>query len=457
MLVDRYQGWHSTSSEEAVGEFEKAVFAVAAHRPAVKPLTAALAADEDFVAGLALKGLGVVLLGKTEDVAACRSVLAEARRALEAAQGGTAFERALVEALTFAARGSLKRAASRLEARVAEHPRDFLCLKLSNAFRFMTGEPQRMRTVSGIALQGLRPHDPGLGFALGLHAFGLEETGSFAEAETVGMKAVTTEPADIWGVHAVSHVMEMRARPQEGARWLETSRPLWPLCNNFSFHLSWHLALFRLETGDHDAVLDLYDSEIRPSETDDFRDMANAASMLWRLEQEGVEVGERWRGLHTIAYQRRSDTTYVFASLHYLLALLGAGDRASALELVESLRQRAACAGVDDQAHVAADVGVAIADAIVRLHTNCTPARNLCELARRLPAIGGSRAQRDVFLRTLVLMAADCGDTAAFDAVSRARSSMKTEDRFARLSEGRMAVNNGTSPNGTRPHLMGLA
>jgi hypothetical protein len=453
MLVDRYGGCHSTSSEEAIGEFEKAVFAVAAHRPAVKPLAASLAADPDFVAGVALKGLGVTLLGKAEDLAAGRAALEQARRALVHNDGGTEFERALVEALSLAANGSLRNAAARLEFQVAEHPVDFLCLKLSNALRFMTGEPNRMRAVTAMALRQRKAEDAGHGFVLGLHAFGLEETGAFAEAEAVGHMAVRAEPADIWGVHAVSHVMEMRGRPEEGARWLESSRQLWPLCNNFNFHLSWHLALFHLECARYDDVLDLYDHEIRPAETDDFRDMANAASILWRLEQEGVDVGDRWQRLHAIAYRRRTDTTYVFASLHYLLALLGAGDRTSAIELIENLRQRATSGDEADQSRVAAHVGIAVAEAILSLHTKQASSKNLSELAIRLPAIGGSRAQRDVFLRTLAMMAAESGDPTMFDAVARVRHNMKTEDRFLSLSKRWLAAAGRVGLTGSQPRL----
>lgn len=457
MLQDRYQGRHSTTSEEAVRAFEEAVFAVAAHRPAMTALKAALQADPHLVAALALKGLGVALLGKAEDFAASRTALAPAKAALARANDGTAYERTLVDALALASRGALKAAASRLEFQVAENPKDFLCLKLANALRFMTGEAHRMRKTTATALRDMGASDAGYGFALGMHAFGLEETGSFAEAESVGRLAVASERADIWGVHAVGHVLEMRGRPEEGARWVENSRQLWPLCNNFNFHMAWHLALFHLEAANYDAVLDLYDREIRPTQTDDFRDMSNAVSMLWRLRQEGVDVGDRWLGLRAVAHRRRTDTTYVFASLHYLLALLGAGDTAAAQELVAGLYRRAHAPDPDDQALIAADVGIHIADAILALHAGGASPGNLCELSLKLPAIGGSNAQRDVFMRTLLLMAAGSGEPAAFEAVNKVRETMKTKDRFARLSENRLRRRFQPSPDARKCKLTGHA
>lgn len=456
MIADRYQGRHSTSSEAAVHAFEEAVFAVAAHRPAVAPLQAALAADENLVAALVLKGLGVALLGKAEDLVASRVALASAKAALARVDGGTAYERALLDALQKSSKGLFKAAAARLEAQVRDNRKDFLCLKLANALRFMSGQSDCMLATTSAALRDMTASDAGYGFALGMHAFGLEESGAFSEAELVGRMAVNCERTDVWGIHAVGHVMEMRGRPHDGAQWLQSTRQIWPLCNNFNFHLWWHLALFHLETANYDAVLELYDREIRHVETDDFRDTSNAISMLWRLQQEGIDVGNRWQGLHDIAYRRRTDTSYNFASLHYLLALLGAGDTTAARELTANLRQRAASEAGDDQAKVAADIGASLAEAILSLHAGGASPGNLCELSLKLPAIGGSLAQRDVFMRTLLQMSADAGDPAAFEAINRVRRSMKVEDRFARICERKLACELGASGE-FRPIVSGNA
>jgi hypothetical protein len=436
MIEDRYHGQHSTTSEVAISAFENAVFAVIAYRPAAGPLKEALAADANMAAPLALKGLGAILLGKAEDLAIGRAALKPAQEALRLTDGGTATEKALVDALGFASHGALKRAASRLETYLTDAPRDVLCLKLANALRFMTGEPGRMVAVTGAALPAWRPEDPGYGFVLGMHSFGLEETGNFAEAEAIGLQAVTLEREDAWGIHALSHVMEMRGRTKEGSAWIEASRDLWPKCNNFGFHLAWHLALFRLENVDYDAVLDLYDNHIRPIETDDFRDVSNAVSLLWRLGQEGVDVGDRWAGLHDIARRRRTDTAYVFASLHYLLALIGAGDHAAARGLVANLCARAMSVD-DEQAEVAAQVGYATARLILE-NRDSPMIRDICDIALRLPAIGGSLAQRDVFLRTLIMIAADRGDVSTFDSLMRLRGRSKAHDRFVRIGEHRL-------------------
>ncbi|WP_204324926.1 hypothetical protein, partial [Stenotrophomonas maltophilia] len=110
------------------------------------------------------------------------------------------------------------------------------------------------------------------------------------------------------------------------------------------------------------------------SASEEFRDTANAVSFLWRLRQEGVDGGDRWRELADIARRHRRDTTLVFASLHYLLALVAAGDLSSARDVALALRSRAGAAQGGkvlggtvhgDQSHVAAAVGADLAQVLL--------------------------------------------------------------------------------------------
>src|SRR5690606_18970057 len=125
---------------------------------------------------------------------------------------------------------------------------------------------------------------------------------------------------------------------------------------NFSFHIYWHLALFHLDQGRTDAVLALYDTEIRATRADDYRDLANGASMLARLEFEGVDVGDRWEELAELSARRVDDRRLVFADLHYATALLGAGADADAEALAGRMLADAA-RGATHDARVAAAAG----------------------------------------------------------------------------------------------------
>ncbi|WP_052341309.1 hypothetical protein [Salinarimonas rosea] len=445
MLTDRYGLRHACDDPAAVAAFADATFAVAAHRPGAAPaLAAALAADADLVAGRALEGFACLVLARAELDAPARRALAQARAALERARGGTPEEVALVEALAMALDGRFRAAAARLEACGAARDGLLLPLKLAQSLRFMAGDLPGMLAGASAALARWDEAAPGFGFALGCRAFALEEAGRLHEAESAGRRAVAAEPADAWGLHAVAHVMETDGRVGEGVAWIEAARPAWSGCNNFAFHVAWHLALFHLERGAHDAVLALYDSEVRPCPSDDFRDVANAASLLWRLAQEGVPVGDRWEELRRVAQARRCDATLVFAALHTLLALLGAGDGAGARACLAALEVRAEGAG--EQAEVLRHVGLDLARALAS-DAPLPPAR-LARIARRLPAIGGSHAQRDVFLRTLALRAARTPGHDGLDAVLATRHRLRRPDRFAAQVS---AVRTGAAGTGA-PH-----
>lgn len=429
MITDRYGSSHSVTTPAAVQAFEEATLAVAAHQPIGDSIDRALALEPDMASAWALLSIGNALLGRSEAVAVAKARAKGAQVALARSGEGTRSERAIVQAASQAADGHLQASAKTLEDHLRNDPADFLAAKIAHSMRFMCGQPEHMLAISGLALTNWRESDPGYGFLLGCHAFGLEEIGRYRDAEAAGRRAVALEPTDAWGLHAVSHVMEMSGRTAEGIVWLEGSRPLWPGCNNFRFHLAWHLGLFQLEAGDADAVLKLYDTDVMPAASDDFRDIANAVSLLWRLKQSGIDVGARWGQLRDLALKRHQDLTYVFASLHYLLALVATGEREAAARLINGLAARAGEQGCD-QGQVARELGLELAKVIATSGTVDTS--GLARIAPLLSRLGGSNAQRDLFMRILLVAAAEGGNELALSHIARLRANLRQEDRFAR-------------------------
>lgn len=402
-------------------------------------LGAALKRDPDNVPALAIRGLAQILLGRWETAIAATADCALAVTSL-ARRGGTARERGLVAALRAWVQGDLPHAVATVEAICADTPHDLLCLKLGHAMRFLHGDVRGMRRSTEAALPHWRPEMPGYGYLLGCHAFALEETGAFDDALAAGRCAVELSPRDAWGVHAVAHVHEMRGEVEDGLAWLAHHRG-WAdaHCNNFRFHVAWHEALLRLERGDVGRVLALYDRDVRPLGTDDYRDVANAASLLARLEQEDVAVGDRWEELADIAEARIRDATLTFASLHYLVALLGARRFGPAERLVGRLAELARD-GTTFQGHVARMIGAELATALrdIALGRFAAVERMRGKL-ERLAAVGGSHSQRDLFLRILMQAAAAAGRVATLVELHAARRKMKADDRFLETVLERLA------------------
>ena len=282
-----------------------------------------------------------------------------------------------------------------MERVIDDHPQDAMAIKISHAIRFMLGDADGMRRSLARVVSIYTDHVQHAGFIRGCYAFALEETGDYAQAESVGRKAVQLEPTDAWGRHAVAHVFEMTGRANEGLTWLSDSSQ-WSHCNNFSYHMAWHIALFQLELGRVHETLALYDTAIRAEKTDDFRDIANASSILQRIELAGVSVGNRWEELADIAEKRIGDCQLAFADLHYMIALLGAGRFSSAEALLGSLL---AVPTGGHNARIAVDIATPVAAGLVAFAAGrMKEAVELLEpMQARMQLMGGSHAQRDVF------------------------------------------------------------
>jgi tetratricopeptide (TPR) repeat protein len=382
----------------AVVAFDRAIQAVFGHRvDAAAAIQATVAADPDMTLCWILRGAANMLLAKQESVPLAGEALVRAERSL-AARGGTARERLLVEALRAWVGGDMRRAADRLDGALALDPLDGLALKLGHGLKFMLGDLVGMRRSLERALPHWRPDVPDAGYVLGCQAFVLEESGDLVQAERVGRQALDLAPGDVWGAHAVTHVFEMQGRAGDGIDWLAAQAAQLPAVNNFAYHLHWHRALFHLALGQIDPVLELYDGAIRAVPTDDFRDMANAISLLWRLEAQGVDVGHRWDELTDLATARSADPSLAFALAHRAFALV-AGRRLDGL--ARQIAELEAWVVDNDayQAGVLRMIGLPVLRAILAEAAGHPDQAVdiLFPIRHRLQSLGGSHAQRDLF------------------------------------------------------------
>ena len=424
---DVYGFTHARGSAAARTHFARATRGLLAYRAdMLGAIDDALADEPDLPAAYALRGLALLMAARRETLVAASDCLRDAH----AARAETTDEIILIRALQAGLCAGQTAAADVLDARLLARPQAALMVKLSSGLRFVGGDAAGMRATTAMVLPAWDATMPGYSHVLGCHAFGLEEAGVYDQAEAAGREAVARDPDDPWAIHAVAHVLEMTHRPADGLAWTETLRPHWRNGNPFGRHVAWHQALFRLEDGGAEAALDLYDHEIRPDRSEDNRDLANATSLLWRLRQMGVNVGDRWTELGEIAARRREETDLVFATLHRLLALIAVGDRASAEATMRALAS-AAQTGSEEQSWVAAAIGLPLARAL--LDSSALP---LCRIAASMEPMGGSHAQRDVFMRSLIGACAARGDQAMMGRLLDLRRHLKSDDAFVGLVAG---------------------
>ncbi len=365
-------------------------------------LNAWLADDPSSVLGHCLDGYLHMTASRQESVAKARHAVANARTAGARTQRNRTDLRHIA-ALEAWSDGDMHAAAAAWTAILREDPRDIVAIRVSQFVLSYLGETARM----GETIEQVLPHwdesAPEYGFLLGCHAYALEENGDYTRAEEQGRRAVALNPGDIWAAHAVAHVREMQCRLRDGVEWITSLADRWRECSNFAMHLRWHEALYELELERYPRVLELYDREVWPHPSDEYLDLTNSASLLWRLEQAGIEVGSRWRELATSTQKRVGDHTLVFADVHYAMTLAAAKDDAALDALLES-SARFAATGTGTEASVMQLVGLPLMQAVVahRRQAFGQVVDLLLPVRHEIRLIGGSHAQRDVFAQLLI-------------------------------------------------------
>ena len=402
MLADPRGLTVTAASAEAVARLDATILAYCGlKRDTGERLKAALGSDPKLVLGHLLRGYFMLHMGKRELLPRVAEAAAAADRAMRDA-GATPCERLHRQALQAWLERDEMRAIAFLEQILAAHPVDLVALKLAQFLLFYAGDGPRMRAVVAGALGAWDDSLPGYGFVLGCHAFGLEETGDYEQAEATGRRAIAFNPEDSGGAHAVAHVFEMTDRVEYGLAWIGGLESHWRDVNNFAFHVWWHRCLFLLAQRRYDEVLERYDREVRADSTEDYLDITNAVAMLWRLEQQGVGVGHRWDELAARAAERREDHALVFADVHYAMALAAKGEADFAAW--ESAARSYAANAEKRQARIMSSIGLALGEAAAahRRGDYAQALALLLPLRDEIRQIGGSHAQRDLFAQLLI-------------------------------------------------------
>ncbi|RVT97035.1 tetratricopeptide repeat protein [Rhodovarius crocodyli] len=406
----------SIASAEAAAAFDHLVEGFLKNRlDTPLRLKAVLALDAEAPLPALMKGVFAMLSYKS---AAVPAALAAADKA--EALNPNPREKMYIAAVRAWAGLDWDRALGIWEQLLVRHPRDILAFRLHHFTAFWLGRAPVMREMVERLMPAWDRDDPGYGSMLACRAFSAEECGDYAMAEYAGRAAVALDPADLWAIHAVAHTLEMQGRRGEGVAWIEGLRPHFGGTNNIRHHVLWHQAMYHMELGEHAKVLDLYDtgfrdlgSEVTQMQPDLYIDCQNAASMLWRLQRQGVDVGDRWIEIADKAEARIGDTLSGFTLPHWMMALTATGRDDAAGRMLDALRE--AARGNGPQAAILRDAALPVCEAI-SLHARGDAA---AAVKRMLPALGtmhvlgGSHAQQDVLEQFFLVAARDADDQAA--------------------------------------------
>lgn len=399
MARDRYGLALSTGSAEAVTAYVDGVDRfLAAHDGAEECFARAVAADPDFALGHIGQARSLQLAGRGADARAA-ATLGQARGAMLDRR-----ERQHVEALSLAVAGQGARALALIREHLAEFPRDAMTLAAANGVYGLigfSGGQERNEEMLAL-LDGLATAYGDDWWFLGAHGFARTEALGWAAGAPVLERALALAPRNAHAAHAWAHVLYERGDDASGAGFVTRWLPEYPRAAPLHCHISWHLALFELGCGRPAAAMALFESSIRPrqSQAAPFSTVVDSTSLLWRCELAGEPSRrEAWDAVAEHARASFPSTGLAFLDVHCAAALAAAGDHDGLARWVSMLRR------ADAEGRVPAGSVVPIVaegmSAFAAARYDATIAA-LAPVLDQLVRVGGSAAQRDLFEHTLL-------------------------------------------------------
>ncbi|KAK6482416.1 tetratricopeptide repeat protein 38 [Huso huso] len=365
------------------------------------------AADPSFVMGHVIAN-GLELIGTGRSVLLDKGLASAVQKTVELSKTQAVTEREQLHALAVEmfAKGCFPKACNLWETILQDYPTDMLALKFAHDSYFYMGYQPQMRDCVARVLPHWKPHMPLYGYLKGMYAFGLVETNLYDRAEKMAEEGLSLNPGDAWSVHSIAHVHEMRAEVERGLKFMEQTENNWKGCDMLACHNYWHWALYHIEKGEYEAALTIFDNQISQSlhSSGAMLDMVDACSMLYRLQMEGVNVGDRWKEVVKVTKPHAEDHVLVFNDLHFLMSSLGAKEEETTRRVMVSLQEHVKAPGENYQHALGQDLGLPMCEALVEFDNgNYSRTVELLHPIRyQMKGIGGSDAQRDIFSQLLI-------------------------------------------------------
>ena len=388
----------SGAEPAALVAFERALAVYQGWRDGAEaPLALALREAPGFVMAHVLQAYLLVCSRDPRRVAMARPALARA-----AALPANGRERLHVAALAaLLDDDDYDRARATLGDLLRLEPRDALALQAAHALDYVSGDVTGMKERVATVLPAWSTDLPGYHAVLAMHAFSLEESGRYEEAEASARAALALDPLDARAHHVMAHVFEMTDRPEAGERWLADRVECWANDTVVAMHCWWHRGLFQLALRRPERALDIYHHHLRSGASNEVADLIDASALLWRIELAGCDPGARWLELADAWAAHIDDGFCSFTDLHAMLAFVGARDWQRVEGLVRVLR--AAYSRPTRHGKTTRLLGLAACRALAAFGRgdDLLAITLLASLPAQAHRLGGSHAQRDVLHLTM--------------------------------------------------------
>lgn len=277
------------------------------------------------------------------------------------------------------------------KAHLADYPRDALiaslCMGVFSLIGF-SGRPGREAENLAVTASLTRDYGDDPWFLSNL-AFAQMEVGQLAQAERSIEASLAGNSRDANAAHHRAHLHYEKGETAAGQEYLRNWLSTYDREGIMHCHISWHVALWALATGDTETMWSIIDSAVDPEQTlsPPLNVMTDLASILYRAEIVGVEVSQqRWQQVSAYAQKCFPKPRLAFADIHAALAHAMTGNHEALSKIIR------------DANGPAADMVVTLAEAFQAIAAQDWPLAeaHLTSALGDHARIGGSRAQRDL-------------------------------------------------------------
>ncbi len=404
MLQDRYGNGLSTRSAAARDAYAAGVDSLMAATPGMDTaFQAAVAADEGFALGHISLARAKQLLGRGHEA---KAPLARAR---ELAAGTTPREQSQIAIFEKILTGQGAAALEAIHEHLRSWPRDAMALAPATSVFGLIGFSGKVgREVDQLAiLAPLEKHYGDDWWYRTQLAFAQIELQMFDEGARNIETALAAFPRSAHAAHIRAHLFYEMGQREAGLAYLTGWMKDYPRDGLLHCHISWHVALWSMETGQRADAWRVYDDALRPGAAwgPQINVLTDCAAFLVRAEMAGEpRQPERWREIAAYATKWFPKPGLGFVDMHTTLAYAMAGDGEALAKFVEEPRGATA----DLLAPLGQGFGAYARGDWTRATEAIEP---LLAIHERL---GGSRAQRDLleYLVTSAMLHAGRTDAA---------------------------------------------
>lgn len=411
-------------SPEAVAAIERFEVNLLGLTPDVEKIFAEAEAFPETPLIQAYAAVGMLYAQAAPQVAQAAPLLKQARHCL---YGASDREIHFVEAIEHFQRNQFIVALGKLEAITAQEPRDLVSAKIAEFLYYCLGQHYSGERFLWhmLRLRAANGEHPGF---LSMLSFAFELCGRYDEARAAAETSLRQEPGQPWAHHTLAHILIRTGQVEAGVREMERFAPYWKHCiRGIYAHNAWHQSLFSLEATDWARTNEILRQDIWGLSPDYVGEQIDAIALLWRMDIAGQPQDEIIRQVAEKCAPHAGECLIPFLDGQFVYAIARAGMEDVVEGAIAAARARAAQDNAEAREYwqpVGADFVAACA---ASGRGDSKRAVELFEpIASRLPMVGGSDAQDDLFRLAYFNALAESGRhadaRAYYDAIAPAKT-----------------------------------